>query len=124
VLLRKPTFFVYNQLCEFGICHREMDISKRYAHSVTSFGKKMSMNWIEQTLTLAQLNDFKNVIKPRYEVIKVNNRVAKMEELTSKGEECDWSFFLISNVERYKKYPCEKLTKSEELWKHQMTIPV
>jgi len=115
--------FAYKILCDLRVCHREMDIRKRYEQSNTEVEKGTRMNFVEQTLTLAQLWDFENVTKPRYEVIKTNNRLLKMAELTNKCNEVDWSFFPIHKVSNYSKYPRQNLPNTEKLWKKQLIIP-
>jgi len=115
--------FTYKILCDLSICHREMDIRKRYEQSNTHAEKGFGMNFVEQTLTLAQLRDLENVTKPRYEVIKTDNRLLKMAELTNKCNEVDWSFFPIHKVSNYSKYPRQNLPNTEKLWKKQLIIP-
>ena len=110
-------------MCELGVCNREMDIAKRYEKSYHHSMNIQKMNWIEQTLTLAQLRDFKNVIKPRYVVKVVDNRLIKMTELANEGVECGWSFYPIHKIKRYEHYPRTHMNNTEALWKKHLMLP-
>lgn len=124
VNLRKITMFTYNILIKLKILHREENITKRYqeTNQKTTIFRPKTMNWIQKKITQAQLMDLKKVLKPRTQTILVPNRYQTLKNHSKQGIEVDWTFYPLHLQKKYSKYPKQKLTNTEQVWKKTITI--
>ena len=125
--LRRTTILVYKILTKLRLVHREEDISKRYQEvneEPIKFRPKQ-INWIQKKLTQSQLMNLKNVLQPKHiTLITKKDRYETLSNYSKQGIETDWTWLPLHLQTKYSKYPKEKLTNTEKLWKKTITIRI